>query len=396
MIRSEFVACLAAKRLAGVARIHIEWRRFFLSCALSLVFFLPARAAVFYPFPDDESYDLVNGVSPDGRIILTSRHTWSPSGGLVPFSPGGSDVYSRDISNNGVVIGLWCGPNTGSCYEAFRTPADGPMQGLGAFDNFASDAFAVTPDGGVVVGNASSQTVTQSFRWTQATGMVGLGHLRQPGLYSHDGAFGVSADGSVIVGQSGDDMILEAYRWTRATGMTGLGDLAGGTFNSSAKGISSDGQVIVGFATGTQGLEAFRWTEATGIVGLGELPGGDYYSSAVATTADGSIIVGQSRTSLGNEAFIWDAAHGMRNLREVLISEHGLGGALAGWTLTDALDISNDGNVIVGQGYDPAGELSGFVVVIPEPATALIAVAALLPIGASWRRRPRTASTSIL
>jgi probable HAF family extracellular repeat protein len=217
--------------------------------------------------------------------------------------------------------------------------------------------------------------------------MIDLGNLR-PDLDSHDAAFGVSADGSVVVGRSGDDMTLEAYRWTQATGMVGLGDLPGGTFNSSARGISSDGQVIVGFATGALGVEAFRWTEATGMVGLGDLPGGDFYSSAVATTADGSIVVGESRSSFGTEAFIWDAAHGMRNLREVLITEHGLGTVLAGWTLTEALDISGNGNVIVGYGFNPERELVGFAVIIPEPATALLAAAAMFAIVFACRRKP--------
>ena len=40
---------------------------------------------------------------------------------------------------------------------------------------------------------------------------------------------GISADGSVVVGQSRD----QAFRWTQATGMVGLGDLPGGIFKRS-------------------------------------------------------------------------------------------------------------------------------------------------------------------
>jgi probable HAF family extracellular repeat protein len=334
MIRSEVVARRTATRLAVVLLRRVKRQLLFHTCVLGIVSHSAASAAVFYPLSSGVDYDLANGVSPDGSAILSTRRTWTPAGGFVPVAPAHSEVWSRDISNNGVIAGLWCGPNTGSCYEAFRTPAGGPMQGLGAFDNWSSDSFAVAPDGSVVVGTASAPSGTQSFRWTEAAGLVGLGNLR-PGATSLDAALGVSADGSIVVGQSGDDMILEAYRWTAATGIVGLGDFPGGNFDSSALAISSDGQVIVGFATGPQGREAFRWTDATGMVGLGELASGESYSVAQATTADGSIIVGHSRTSLSSEAFICDAAHGMRNLREVLISEHGLGEALSGWTLSE-------------------------------------------------------------
>jgi probable HAF family extracellular repeat protein len=387
MIRYEYVAIRAAIRLAGTPLFQLRWQLLFLFVGLGPFSPLPVCAAVFYPLSNGDDYDIANGVSPDGTVVLTTRNIWTPAGGFVPIAPAHSEVWSRDISNNGIVAGLWCGPNTGSCYEAFRAPAGGPMQGLGAFDNSASDAFAVTPDGSVVVGNASSPTGTQSFRWTEATGLVGLGNLH-PNVNSHDLAFGVSANGSVVVGQSGDDTTIEAYRWTAATGMVGLGDLPGGIFTSSARGISSDGQVIVGFAGGTEGIEAFRWSEATGIVGLGELPGGEFTSAAAAASADGAVIVGLSHTNLGTEAFIWDAAHGMRNLREVLISEHGLGTALAGWTLTEALDISDNGNVIVGYGYH-SGQSAGFVVIIPEPGMATLALAALFSVIVTRLHTPR-------
>ncbi len=62
---------------------------------------------------------------------------------------------------------------------------------------------------------------------------------------------------------------------------------------------------------------------------------------------------------------------------------------LAGWTLTEALDISDNGNVIVGYAYNPAGQSRGFVVVIPEPDGLLLAIMALV-LGAAIAMRPRT------
>lgn len=309
--------------------------------------------------------DTASGVSPDGSTVLVGRQIWTAAGGLADTALADLEIYSRDISNNGVIAGLWCGPNTGSCYEAFRSTIDGPVEGLGALDDWSSDAFALTPDGSVIVGRTSSITGEQSFRWTSATGMVGIGNL-DPDEVSHSAAYGVSADGSVVVGQSGDDMILEAYRWTESSGMVGLGDFTGGSFNSTAQSISADGKVIVGSGTNAQGTEAFRWTQESGMQPLGDLTGGDFYSVAYATNVTGSVIVGQSRaTPVDGHAFIWTPTDGMRSLQNLLIDDYGQGEVLAGWTLSMATDISDDGRVIVGYGENPQGHSQAFAVFLP-------------------------------
>ena len=38
----------------------------------------------------------------------------------------------------------------------------------------------------------------------------------------------------------------EAFRWTEGSGMVGLGDLAGGSFYSVANAVNADGSVVVG------------------------------------------------------------------------------------------------------------------------------------------------------
>src|SRR5688572_9672872 len=191
-----------------------------------------APAADFFPLGSSFS---AAGLSPDGSTVVGDDKVWTRAEGFMPYLQG--ELYPRDITNNGLVVGLWCGPNTGSCYEAFFTRIGGPATGLGAFDNQASDAFATTPDGSVIVGNSSSVSGTQAFRWTSATGLVALGNL-VPNRNSHDTAFGVSADGLVVVGRSGDDLIQEAFRWTAATGIVGLGDLSAGGPSSTAVAVS--------------------------------------------------------------------------------------------------------------------------------------------------------------
>jgi probable HAF family extracellular repeat protein len=182
---------------------------------------------------------------------------------------------------------------------------------------------------------------------------VGLGDL-DGGTFGSI-ALGVSADGAVVVGQGSSASGDEAFRWT-AGGMVGLGDLDGGTFGSEARAASADGSVIVGWGTSASGSEAFRWTSGSGMVGLGDLPGGVFRSGANAVSTDGIVVVGSSRTDLGDEAFIWDSHNGMRHLASVLIDVFGLD--LAGWTLTQATDIAIDGGVvsIVGWGSSDNGK----------------------------------------
>jgi probable HAF family extracellular repeat protein len=135
--------------------------------------------------------------------------------------------------------------------------------------------------------------------------------------------------------------------------MVGLGDLPGGGFWSAAFGVSADGSVVVGRGVSDPNTEAFRWTSGGGMVGLGHLPGGSV-SWAYAASADGSVVVGAGSSVSGLTAFIWDSTNGIRNLKDVLTNDYGLD--LTGWTLEEALDISDDGLTIVGYGHNPSGD----------------------------------------
>ena len=57
----------------------------------------------------------------------------------------------------------------------------------------------------------------------------------------------------MVVGDSNSANGVEAFRWTAATGMVGLGDLSGGTFLSAALGISGNGLVVVGSSFAVSG-----------------------------------------------------------------------------------------------------------------------------------------------
>jgi hypothetical protein len=71
----------------------------------------------------------------------------------------------------------------------------------------------------------------------------------------------------------------------------------------------------------------------------------------------------------GPEPFIWDAVHGTRNLTSVLRNEYGLADSLAGWNLTQAIAISDDGRTIAGVGRNPLGELDYWVAYLGDAIT---------------------------
>lgn len=249
-------------------------------------------------------------------------------------------------------------------------------------------AKGVSDDGRVLVGFASTFDAVEAYRWTPETGMVGLGDW--PGERDEGFATDVSGDGSVVVGYGHGDDGQRSFRWTEADGLRDLGSPPASPaegVQSKAYGISTDGRVIVGQTFGAIPTSAFRWTEEGGMQALGHLPGGRESSLALATSADGSIVVGEAFVEgfypRNWRAFIWDAQRGMTDLG--LLLEDSLGLDLTGWTLVGATDISDDGTVTVGHGINPAGQVEGWVAVIPEPIGVGIGAFAILLL---MRRRP--------
>ncbi len=307
------------------------------------------------------------GISADGSVVVGDIFSawsgghyafrWTEAAGvaMLPDLPGGSSLFrschAYGVSEDGaVIVGNGTSSFSTTPNEACRwTSPTYSVQGLGYPPD--SKAAAVSADGSVIVGINSDDG---AFRWTEATGMVGLG-----GAGSR--AADVSADGSVVVGTWND----EAFRWTEATGMVGL-DYHPETYKSYANSVSADGMVVVGTCRPYSATdEAFRWTAATGMVGLGCLPE-TFTSQAVGVSGDGSVVVGNCYAGYGVEPqpFVWDAVSGMRSLRDILVNDCGLD--LTGWVIYSASDISADGRRIVGLGTNPSGLYEAWLATIPD------------------------------
>ncbi|MDO9011309.1 MAG: autotransporter domain-containing protein [Gallionella sp.] len=297
-----------------------------------------------------------NGISADGSTavgsntpgVSTVAYRWS-NGVLTSLGTlvGGTTSMATATSGNGnIVVGRADIPGK---TQAFRW-SGGVMTGLGFLpgDSY-STAQGVSGNGSVVVGYSGIPIgLMQAFRWTGGV-MTGLGVL--PG-YARSFAYAVSADGSVVVGLSNSPIATQAFRWTQATGMTGLGFIPGGLY-SSAYGISADGTTVVGDGGNGVSTEAFRWKGGI-MTGLGFLPG-DAASRANAASFDGSVIVGSSSVTLGgsSQAFRWTQAGGIAPVVGWLASAGVF--VPAGWNLSNATGVSENGNVVVGNGIDPGG-----------------------------------------
>lgn len=307
----------------------------------------------------------VTGFGVDGTGIRSFLMT--PDGLVDMGTSGADDTLARAVSNNGVVVGEALGAGT----RAFRWTSTSGYEDLGQLEMLSGAntvyAKSISNDGSRIVGTSYRQSLSifEGYVWVEgATGgvagneqMYGLGAL-VPGQDS--AAQGISGNGQWVAGEAslagGQG---HAVRWSLAdygaasATILDLGTLGG--FYSSAYGVSDDGRVVVGYATatGSPDARAFRWVEGgTGgaagnpqMYDLGTLGGAE--SWAYALTSDGSVVVGEAHNADGeNEAFRWTEGTGMIRVAEWLAAN---GVDTGDMRLVTARDISDDGNVVVGQ-----------------------------------------------
>ena len=248
------------------------------------------------------------------------------------------------------------------------------VQGSGWQSLFAGEASAISGDG-IVVAGAFQQviihphTVSYLNVWQEGAGTTSQTAASHPWSFY---VSAIAADGSAVFGNRlsllGHSVPM---RFTVGGGGVELPVVPEGTSDecvasiddpcvAQALAVSADGGTLVGSVALalSDAAHAARW-QGTGAPEL--LDGGPPAPLSVArdVSADGHMIVGER----DGAAFLWTAGAGMQDLQPLL---EGLGIDLTGWTLANAIAISDDGSTIAGTGTRPGGAYAIWIAQVPE------------------------------
>ena len=340
-------------------------------------------------FVEIGSHLAASSLSADGRVVVGRRprddnsqaYIWTRETGLRMLGTLAGDsrsaAYSVSADGSTVVGNSWV---FGIDDEPFIWTEHGGMVGLGHPPGFERGrAAAVSADGTTIVGDLITQfpTVIQSaFRWTQEDGFV---EMMPPGKIGQSFAVDVSADGSVIVGSAyTGGSAWDGFIWSEGNGFQGLGSIPQGWPSAHPHVVSADGSVVFGAENppGAVARRAFRWTAQEGIQPIpGSSVSRPLWYVLNDATPDGSILVGSTWTGDDggtSRASIWDDQHGTRDLRELLISEHGFADADLP-TLHIATGISADAKTIIGSSSFSESQ-GGWAIYLDKPLVTTVAV----------------------
>ncbi len=298
---------------------------------------------------------------------------WSEAGGLdpLPLLPAGTPPQRpTDINEAGRIAGgtrdgfdrfravVW--ETDGSITSVGSTPVAGGASIARAINDNDQVIVEYLPDGFGVPGTASLID--------PLVGEISIGDLAGGPVGTRINAL---SNSGVAVGASEDAAGTQAVRWSISDGLQALPGLAGGSEFSFAFDVNEAGR-IVGVSDGINGSRAVMWDPVLGLVELGDLGAGSGLSQAFGVN-DAQQAVGAISVNGEERAFLWDETDGLQDLNL-------LAALPAGWTLTAAIDIADNGT-IAGRGTF-FGQTRGFVLKVdvapvPLPASILMLLGAL-------------------
>lgn len=318
---------------------------------------------------------LAGSVSASGAVVAGAFNTgggfyWMPTTGAI-FTGG---LAVEGISGDGrTMVGTVVDPRlfkqAGIWLRGTEWRLLGSVAGAAPCEQTISNAYGVSRDGHVVVGNVWNTCVAaHAFRWEESTGMVDLGSAvaNRSTL-----ATAASGDGSVVVGyQESSSGPRQGAKW-----VNGRFELIPGAqgFVGTAYAVNKDGTIIVGEiclpATAATDQAAWIWRAQGGTSCLPaprrrESPGPSIIVEARATSDDGSV-VGGSQNVAGSpdaNAVIW--INGQPAYLKDFLQANGVPDAFRTWVNTGTIEgISPDGRILVGWGAARGG-FSGYMVVL--------------------------------
>jgi probable HAF family extracellular repeat protein len=263
-----------------------------------------------------------------GHAFLWNKETMTDLGTL-----GGLDSQGNAISDSGEVVGT-SGTATGS--SAF-TDQSGIMTAINTGDPAAiNDMGELAGGGSFPVANTPGDVFEQAFTFQNGTTTV-LGLIPgEGGVFS--AASGINNSGEVV--GSGDNSASDERAWKYQNGaMTDIGTLGGP--QASATALNDSGE-IVGFAqTSSDADHGFLYTGGK-MTDLGL----NIFPDAINKLG---VIVGQ-----GPGGAVVDAGSGLLNLNNLVP-------AGSGFTLTNAVGVNNNGQIVANGSNNATGQTNAFL-----------------------------------
>lgn len=362
---------------------------------------------------------IVSGVSLGGRPVRWNSPTEMVELQILNTKPDGSAHGAPFVINDlGIAAGYVSRWNGSESQDVpVRWDANGVLTELGALPGYTAKVHTLN-NANVAAGLAirtvplspigGTQFDYRAMRWEAAGSATELQPLEvrsfgaaQSGATDINEA-GVTVGYSVRTLQPGGNRDSRPVKWDAAGNVAELpapATAAGGGYRSGNAAAINGGGVIVGSmrrfsASAALGSRPLRWDSA-GIATELAIPGLDSaatYAEAYAVGInDLGITVGtyetwNGATQTGEFAVMWSAAGAMTDLNSLIDPS-------SGWTLTNAIGISET-NFIAGVGkFDPdlAGPATAynrhFLIQVPEPTSAALALPLLFGLTARRRRR---------
>jgi hypothetical protein len=311
--------------------------------------------------------------SPTSSQLLT-RWIVEPGGGpagpgtLISTPSSATDPWVHAASSSGLAaVGryrptgsstvpvLW----TGTSHHVLPIPAGTPSN--------EGEATGISGDGSIIVGRAW----TTGVRWVN-----GIITDTAPGFRSGP----MNADGSLTLGHTVVDNQFHLSRWTAA----GVEPLAAFPWSiSTVLAMTPDGDAAIGHRFSGQNLRSWIYREGS-ITDMGIPAGMDsIYAGGI---SNGHLAVGTGyagTTVVTTLPFVWTPQGGWIEFGSWLA---GQGIEFPDWTFYELMSLSEDGRSITGGGRDPSGQYRAFIVTIPAPGPAALALTTL---GFALARRRR-------
>jgi uncharacterized membrane protein len=252
------------------------------------------------------------------------------AGGLPQLNDSGSALAAISGSRDILLWTLSGGPQV--------IPSGIPTS-ISAFQrvDIANDGLTVTAQTYDAVNDKARPGV-----WTQAGGWTLIPEIGNPSSNSYGFPLGISGNGEVVVGRAYAAALRRAFRWDAVNGPTDLTSVGG---LNEALGVSTDGQVIIGTTDYNQSPNArgFIVTPGQGVIFFAETA----FSRGVQVNGPGTLFLGtgpaiEGATTTPN-MYSLDRSNGQIAVVRTFTPPANLTGITM-------LDLSDDGNVVVGQG----------------------------------------------